>query len=419
VSTAPERTTDPTAAAGPLDAAAATGGKGPSGWVSAGVRRLRGGELGSLPVVLGLAVIWIIFQSLNDRFLTPQNLSNLTLQIASTGLISVGVVLVLLLGEIDLSVGSVSGVTGAVLAVLAIRHGVPDVPGILAAVAVGAAIGAVHGLIFAKLGVPSFVVTLAGLIGWQGLQLYLLKPEGTMNFPFDGQVAWLTQTSFVPAMSWGIGAVVVAVHLVLARLEAARRRRSRLPYRRASEIWLRTGLLAAAVFATVAVLNAWRGVPLALVIFVAVVVLFDFLLRRTRYGRSVYAVGGNVEAARRAGIDVDRIRVSVFAIASMLAAVGGVLAASRAFSVNQQSGGGDVLLNAIAAAVIGGTSLFGGRGSTYSALLGMLVIGSITSGLFLLQLDSSLRFMVTAAVLLAAVILDSLARRSRRASGRA
>ena len=176
--------------------------------------------------------------------------------------------------------------------------------------------------------------------------------------------------------------------------------------------------LAVVVFASVAVLNAWHGVPLALLIFIAFVVGFDLILRRTRYGRQVFSLGGNIEAARRAGINVAMIRISVFVLASTLAAVGGVLAASRGYSASQTTPGPDVLLVAIAAAVIGGTSLFGGRGSTYSALLGSLVLGSITSGMLLLQLDSSVRYMITAAVLLAAVILDSLARRGRRASGR-
>ncbi|MGH3729580.1 MAG: ABC transporter permease subunit, partial [Micromonosporaceae bacterium] len=191
-----------------------------------------------------------------------------------------------------------------------------------------------------------------------------------------------------------------------------------LPLRPVRQVALRAVLLAIGVAITVAVLHAWRGVPLALVILVALVVGFDLVLRRTRYGRSIFAIGGNVEASRRAGLNVNRVRVSVFALASALAAVGGILFASRGYSVGQQSGGSDVLLLSIAAAVIGGTSLFGGRGSTYAALLGSLVIGSITSGMLLLQLGSAERFMITAAVLLTAVILDSLSRRGRLASGR-
>jgi D-xylose transport system permease protein len=381
-------------------------------------RRLRTGEWGSWPVVIGLAVIWLVFQSLNESFLTPQNLSNLALQIAATGAISVGIVLVLLLGEIDLSVGSVSGLAAAMLAVFAVRNGVPNPVGILVVVAICGLIGVVHGLIITKVGVPSFVVTLAGLIGWQGLQLYVLGPQGTINFPYEGFVAKLTHTDLVRPAGWLLGAAAVACYLVAVLLDQRRRRAAGLPLRGTRQVVVRVGLLAAGIGATIAVLNAWRGVPLALVILVAFVVGFDLVLRKTRYGRSIFAIGGNVEASRRAGLNVDLIRISVFGLASAMAAVGGILAASRVYSAGQQSGGNDVLLLAIAAAVIGGTSLFGGRGSTYSALLGMLVIGSITSGMLLLQLGSAERFMITGTVLLAAVILDSLSRRGRRASGR-
>ncbi|HEX2419455.1 MAG TPA: sugar ABC transporter permease [Micromonosporaceae bacterium] len=381
-------------------------------------RRLRTGELGSWPVAIGLAVIWLVFQSLNENFLTPQNLSNLALQIAATGAISVGVVLVLLLGEIDLSVGSVSGLAAATLAVLTVRNGVSDQVGILIVVLICGLIGVVHGLIITKVGVPSFVVTLAGLIGWQGLQLYVLGPQGTINFPYEGFVAWLTHTNLTKASGWGLGVVTVAAYLAALLLDQRRRRAAGLPLRGIRQVVFRVWLLAVGVAVAVAVLNAWRGVPLALVILVGFVVGFDLVLRRTRYGRSIFAIGGNVEASRRAGLNVDLIRISVFGLASAMAAIGGILAASRVYSAGQQSGGNDVLLLAIAAAVIGGTSLFGGRGSTYAALLGMLVIGSITSGMLLLQLGSAERFMITGAVLLAAVILDSLSRRGRRASGR-
>ncbi|HEX6075004.1 MAG TPA: sugar ABC transporter permease [Micromonosporaceae bacterium] len=389
----------------------------PSGLRAVG-RRLRTGELGSWPVVIGLAVIWLVFQSLNESFLTPQNLSNLALQIAATGAISVGIVLVLLLGEIDLSVGSVSGLAAAMLAVFAVRNGVPDPAGIVVVVLICGVIGVVHGLIITKVGVPSFVVTLAGLIGWQGLQLYVLGPQGTINFPYEGFVARLTHTNLTLAAGWALGVVAVVCYLAAILLDQRRRRAAGLPLRGTRQVVLRVGTLAAGAAATVAVLNAWQGVPLALAILVALVVGFDLVLRKTRYGRSIFAIGGNVEASRRAGLNVDRIRISVFGLASAMAAVGGILAASRVYSAGQQSGGNDVLLLAIAAAVIGGTSLFGGRGSTYSALLGMLVIGSITSGMLLLQLGSAERFMITGAVLLAAVILDSLSRRGRRASGR-
>jgi D-xylose transport system permease protein len=381
-------------------------------------RRIRGGELGAWPVVIGLIVIWIVFQSLNDRFLTPQNLSNLSLQIAATGTISVGVVLVLLLGEIDLSVGSVAGVAAATLAVLNVRHHWGDIAAIVAALALGAAIGFFQGTIFARLGVPAFVVTLAGLIGWQGLQLYLLKPEGTINFPYDSLIAKLTHTFLSPASGWVVGALVIAAYTASVLVDRRQRTAAGLPRITTAQALVRIIGLAAIVIATVVVLNAWQGVPVALLIFVGIVALSDFILRRTTRGRNVYAVGGNIEAARRAGINVTWVRIIVFTLASTLAALGGILTASRGFAANQSTGGSDTLLVAIASAVIGGVSLFGGRGSPYGALLGALVLGSIQSGMFLLNLDSSIRLMITAAVLLAAVILDSLSRRGRRSTGR-
>jgi len=393
--------------------------QGVRGYLEVFRRRVRGGELGSLPVIVGLVIIFVVFQSLNDRFLSAANLSDLTLQIAATGVISVGIVLVLLLGEIDLSVGSVSGLSAAVLAVLNINQGMPAVLAVVLAVLVGTAIGLFHGYVFAIIGVPAFVVTLAGLIGWLGLQLYVLGKQGTINFPYNGGVAKLTHSELPAALGYALGVVVVGLYLLSALVYDRRRAAAGLPSRPVTETGLRVALLAIGVFVAIYVLNQAEGVPLAVVIFVGLVVVFDLILRKTRYGRSIFAVGGNVEAARRAGINVAWIRISVFMLCSSLAAFGGVLAASRLYAANQSSGGSDVLLNAIAAAVIGGTSLFGGRGSTYSALLGMLVIGSITNGMFLLDVDSSVRFMVTGAVLLAAVVLDSLSRRGRQASGRA
>jgi D-xylose transport system permease protein len=380
--------------------------------------RIRSGELGAWPVIIGLIVIWIVFQTLNDRFLTPQNLSNLTLQIAATGTISVGVVLVLLLGEIDLSVGSVAGVAAATLAVLAVRHGWGDVAAMVAVLALGALIGVLHGTIFAKLGVPAFVVTLAGNIGWQGLQLFLLAPQGTINLPYQGFIANLTHTNLGPALGWIVGALVVLAYAAAVFVNRRQRQAAELPLTPVRQPVVRTIGLAVIVGATVAVLNAWQGVPVALLILVGIVAVTDLVLRRTRYGRNIFAVGGNAEAARRAGINITAVRISVFALASFLAALGGILTASRGYSAGQSTGAGDTLLVAIAAAVIGGVSLFGGRGSTYGALLGSVVLGSITSGMFLLQLESSIRYMITAAVLLAAVILDALSRRGRRSHGR-
>ena len=401
----------PTVAPGP--------GREPSGGPFAAIgRRVRAGELGAWPVVLGLVIIWIVFQTLNDRFLTAQNLSNLALQTAAKGVISVGVVLVLLLGEIDLSVGSVAGVGAAALAVLSVRHSVPEVPAVLLVLLLGALIGTLQGFFFAKVGVPSFVVTLAGNLGWLGLQLYLLFPQGTINIPYSGFVADLTHTNLSEIAGWVVGAVVVVAYAASVLVGRRRRAAAGLPVQSFAASMARVIGMAILIGAAVAVLNAWQGVPLALLIFVGLVVVMDLVLRRTRYGRKIFAVGGNVEAARRAGINVAFIRMSVFALCSTFAAFGGILLASRGFAASQSTGASDTLLLAIAAAVIGGVSLFGGRGSTYGALLGSLVLGSITSGMFLLQLESSVRYMITAAVLLAAVVLDSLSRRGRRSAGR-
>jgi D-xylose transport system permease protein len=376
-------------------------------------QRLRTGELGAWPVIIGLIVIWIVFQSLNSRFLTAQNLSNLTLQIAGVGTISIGVVLVLLLGEIDLSVGSVAGVGAASLAVLSVNRGLPEELALVIVLLIGAAIGTLQGFFFAKVGVPAFVVTLAGNLGWLGLQLWLLVPRGTINFPYEGFIGSLTLRKLSDVAGWVVAAVAVAAYAAAALSGHRRRASAGLPVRSFSAVVARVVGLAAIVGAAVAVLNNYQGVPVALLIFVGLVVIVDLVLRRTRYGRKIFAVGGNIEAARRAGISVAWIRMSVFALCSTFAVFGGVLLASRTFSASQSTGGSETLLMAIAGAVIGGVSLFGGRGSAYGALLGAVVLGSIQSGMLLRSLESSGRFMITAAGLLAAVVLDSLSRRAR------
>ncbi|MBG0826375.1 sugar ABC transporter permease [Planomonospora sp. ID67723] len=394
--------------------------QGFAGYVGEFKRRMHSGELGSLPVVVGLAVIWVIFQSLNSQFLSPQNLSNLSVDIVATGLISVGIVFVLLLGEIDLSAGAVSGACAAVLAVLHVNEGWSPWAAVAAAVAVATALGLVHGLFFAKIGVPSFVVTLAGMLAWTGLQLWVLGPNGTVNLPYDGLIAQLTSTYFNQVIAaYGLAALAVAGFLTVSMVGNARRRAAGIPFRTTGDVILRTAGLAIVAFGAAYVLNQYKGLPLALLIFLAVVVAADFVQRRTRYGRSVFAVGGNIEAARRAGVNVAAIRISVFMISGAMAAVGGIFAASRIASASQATGQSNVLMMAIAAAVIGGTSLFGGRGTAYSALLGMLVIQSIASGMALQGVSNSIQFMVTGAVLLAAVVIDSISRRSQKAAGRA
>jgi len=381
-------------------------------------RRLGQGELGSLPVHVGVAVIWAIFAIANPNFLTPGNLTNLVLQLAATGTISLGVVLVLLLGEIDLSVGAVSGVTAAVVAVLNVDHGVAGWLAILIGLAAGAAIGALQGFWVTRFRIPAFVVTLAGLLAWTGALLLVLGDTGTVNLT-DSTIVGLANTFFIPLYAWLLALLVAAAYAAAKLLERRRRVAAGLPIAPLRTIVTRMVVLTAGALAAAAVLAADRGLPLALVIFTGLVALVDLLIRRTRFGRHVLAVGGNAEAARRAGIRVDNVRLVVFTLASTLAAAGGILAASRLFAVSQSSGASDTLLNAIAAAVIGGTSLWGGRGSAYSALLGGLVIFSISNGMDLLGVQSSTKFIVTGAVLLLAATVDAVSRRGRQAAGRA
>ncbi|WP_437288201.1 sugar ABC transporter permease [Sorangium sp. So ce406] len=388
-----------------------------AGSLSAIARRLRQGDASSLPVLLGLVLIWGIFASQNENFLSARNLTNLVLQIAAMGTISVGIVLVLLLGEIDLSVGAVSGMSAAVMAILNVQHGVSPALSLLAGVATGAAIGLAQGLWFTRFRVPSFVVTLAGLLAWQGALLWVLGTTGTVNV-YDPLISGLAGTFLSPALGWALGAVCVGMVIVGQAMTLRRRVRAGLPPLSRGAMAARVAGVLALVPAVVGLLNADRGVPLALLLLLGFVIGFDLLLRRTRFGRHILAVGGNAEAARRAGIRVDAIRVAVFTLCGALAAAGGILATSRLLAVNQSSGGGDVLLNAIAAAVIGGTSLFGGRGTVWSALTGALLIGSISNGMDLLALPSSVKFMVTGAALLAAVTIDAIARSGRQPAGR-
>jgi len=372
-------------------------------------------------VLLGLILIAIIFQIANPHFLTPLNLTNLLVQISAVGTIAVGVVLVLLIGEIDLSVGAVSGLCAAVMAVLSVKQGLPAPLAIGAGVLAGAAIGLLQGAWIAKLRVPSFVVTLAGLLGWQGALLYVLGDTGTINLS-DPLIIGIANARLPVVLGWLVGIIAVGAY----GFSVLRERRQRVAAGLATEPLAiaagRIALIAIGVLAAIGLMSVdrnpggdlpIRGIPAAVLCFIAFVVAFDLITRRTRFGRAIFAVGGSAEAARRAGIAVERVRIAVFVLSSTLAACGGILAAARLFAVNQSSGGGDILLDAIAAAVIGGTSLFGGRGRVWSALLGALVIGSIANGMDLLALSSSIKFMVTGAVLLIAVTIDAYTR-SRR-----
>jgi D-xylose transport system permease protein len=381
------------------------------------LRRFLQGDLASLRVILAIALIWIIFDVQNERFLSAANLTNLFLQITAVGLIAIGVVMVLLIGEIDLSVGAVSGLAAAVMAVLNVKHGWGTVPAIGIGILTGAAIGLLQGLLFTRFRIPSFVVTLAGLLTWQGALLLVLGETGTVNLSNSG-ITDLANTFYGPAVAWIFAAIAIAA-FALVTLGGHRRRLSAGVTTEPTPLLLvRIAVVAVVVIVAVAILNSDRGLPLALLILLAFVIGFQALTTRTVFGRHLFAVGGNAEAARRAGIGVDRIRVIAFVLCSSMAAVGGILAASRLLAVNQSSGGSNLLLEAIAAPVIAGTSLFGGRGSVWSALLGATVIGSIANGMNLLALESSVKFMITGGVLLAAVIVDAVARSRRQAEGR-
>jgi len=389
--------------------------------------RVSHGDIGSLPVLVGLLLIGVVFQLANPNFLTPVNLTNLMSQIAAVGTLSVGVTMVLLLGEIDLSVGAVSGFAAAIMAVLSVKSGLPGPLAVLLAILAGVLIGLFQGFWFARLHVPSFVVTLAGYLGWQGALLYVLGSTGTVNLT-DPFIIGLANTRLPLALGWAVGIIFVLLDALLELRQRAQRAAAGLPVQSIGALIGRLALVAAALFIAVGIMTVNRnpvkggipiqGVPLGVLVLIAFIVILDLVTRRTPFGRHLFAVGGNAEAARRAGINVDRMRIAAFTLCSGLAACGGVLAGSRLLAVNQSSGSGDVLLNAIAAAVIGGTSLFGGRGSTWAALLGALVIGAIANGMDLLAFSSSVKFMVTGAVLLLAVTIDAYARSRRLQTGR-
>ncbi|MFE4750434.1 sugar ABC transporter permease [Streptomyces mirabilis] len=394
--------------------------QGLAGYASEFKRKMKAGDLGSIPVVLGLIIIWIIFQSLNSNFLTAGNLSDISVAMVGTGMIAVGIVFVLLLGEIDLSVGSVSGVAGAAFAVLNVTHGMNEYLAFVLAILTGTVAGAIHGFVFARIGVPAFAVTLAGLLFWNGFMLRILGDNGTINLDSNGLVAKLTSYYFTDvAAAYALAIGVTAVFFLSSFYGNKRREAAGVPSRPLSETILRTALLAIVAFAVAITYNQYKGLPLAVVIFIAVLLVTDFVLRRTAYGRKIFALGGSVEASRRAGINVEMVRISVFAISGTFAAIGGLFIASKIASANQGAGAGDLLMNAIAAAVIGGTSLFGGRGRTWNALLGVLVIVSIQYGLALQGIASPIQYMITGGVLLATVVIDAVTRKTQKTAGRA
>jgi D-xylose transport system permease protein len=396
----------------------------PTATIGAYARRwwenVRGGELGSLPIIVGLFLICIVFQSQNDQFLTAGNIVNLMVQGAAFAIIAMGIVFVLLLGEIDLSVGFVSGVAGVLTALLLLPDGssVPTAVAIAAALGAGIAIGTFHGVLITKVGIPSFVVTLAGLLAWNGVVLLLIGSRGTVVLQDDFVIGFANDFLSTEA-SWLLMLLTVGAYAAVQIWGLRKRAGAGLTNDPMLIVGLRIGGLFVVLAFVTWVVNQDRGLPYVAVLVGAFLVFWTYILRRTRFGRHVYAVGGNTEAARRAGINVDRIKIMCFAICSLMAAVGGIVLASRLRSVDTNAGGGSILLYSIAAAVIGGTSLFGGRGEVKSALLGAIVIASIDNGLGLLNVSAGTRFVVTGVVLLAAVTVDSISRRGRESSGRA
>ena len=393
---------------------------GVSGAIRGFLDRVRSGDLGPLPVVVGLIIIWTVFESLNTVFLSSNNLVNLLFDSSTVGVISLGIVCILMVGEIDLSVGSMSGFASAMVGVLWVNQGWPVILAIPAALIAGAVMGFVYAQLFNRFGMPSFVSTLAGLLAILGLQLYILGASGSINLPYGSGLVDFGQTLFMPhAVAFVIALLPGVVTLIAGYRTASRRRAAGLSAPSINGLVVRAAVITVVLEGIVFYLNTDRGVPWMFGLFVGLVVGTNYALTRTKWGRWITAVGGNREAARRAGINVRMIYTSAFMLCSTLAALGGILSAVRLASASQQAGTGDVNLDAIAAAVIGGTSLFGGRGSAYSALLGIIVIQSIASGLTLLDLSSALRYMITGGVLAIAVIVDALARRSRLSHGRA
>lgn len=388
------------------------------GW-RAWLNNVRAGDIGSLPVVLGLAVVAFIFQAQNDRYLSAQNLTNMIVQMAPVAVISLGIVFVLLIGEIDLSVGVMSGVGGIIIARLLIPDGneVNWIVACAAATAVALVVGAFHGWLVAKLGVPSLIVTLATLFIGTGAILAMAGSQGLIRIQ-DDTVIGIANTFLDDGVGWALAAVAVAGYAVSQYLSDRAILAQGLAAQPVAALAGKVAVVAIMAFGAVAVTNANRGFPLIGVILGASTVLLLLITERTRFGRHIYAVGGNAEAARRAGINVDRIKIACFMIASAMAAFGGLVLASRLRSVDNAVGP-NLLLNAIAAAVIGGTSLFGGRGRVTSAIQGALVIASVESGMGLLGWPSDRKFIVTGCILLLAVTIDSVTRRTRHSAGRA
>ncbi len=384
---------------------------------------LKSGNLGVLPIALGIVFIVVFFSFKATNFFTGNNFDNIIVQMAGTAMLAFGVVFVLLLGEIDLSISYVAGIGALTVAELQLPGSGHQINGLLAmvaAVVICAAIGGAQGSIVAFVGVPSFVVTLAGFMIWQGVILQKLEQPGSIII----QDRWINYTAsyyFSDFAGWLIAGIIIAIYAVTVLGGVIGKRRAGVAIRSPGLVVAKLVGVAVAAFGVVAVSNHAKvphGLPLAGVLVVIFLVILTFLAKRTTFGRHVYAVGGNAEAARRAGINVPRIRILVFMISSAMAAVGGIILAANVNSVDLNFGGGTLLLNAIAAAVIGGVSLFGGRGEVRAAFLGALVIATVSNGLNTAGYATGVIYMVTGVILLFAVTLDTIARRLQVRSGR-
>jgi len=379
---------------------------------------IRTGNLGSAPVIIALAVVVLVFSQTAQNFFSPANFTNIITQMAGTCLIAYGVVFVLLIGEIDLSVAFVSGVAGVVVAETQLPTGanLPWFVCVFLAILAATLIGVAQGSVVALIGVPSFVVTLAGYEIWQGVILRSIT-QGVITIQ-DNKINDFSNYLFGTTAGW-IMAVIVSVAysggLLFAAFEG---RRHGIPVRDPALLALKVIAVPLVSFVTVWILNKDRGVPLGLLLVVGSLLVWTFVAKRTTFGRHVYAVGGSAEAARRAGINVARIRILVFAIAGGMSGLGGIVLAARLNSVDLNAGGGTLLIDAIAAAVIGGTSLFGGRGEIKNALIGAALISTVSNGMFILGYTTGTIFIVTGAILLLAVTFDTLVRRLQERSGR-
>ena len=386
--------------------------------------RARSGDLGSWPVIIALALVVLVFSQTAQNFFTPANFTNIITQMAGTCLLAYGVVFVLLIGEIDLSVSFVSGIGGVVVAQAQLPNGahLPWYVCVFLAILATTAIGAFQGSVVALVGVPSFVVTLAGFEIWQGVILrwvpgvIVIQDPAINNFSnYLFPIGWWS--GWVPG-GWTLGVVVSLIYVAGVAGSAYAGVRHGIPIRQPALLVLKLVVVPLIALTTVGVLNRDRGVPLALLFVVGALLVWTFVAKRTTFGRHVYAVGGNAEAARRAGINVPRIRILVFMISGAMAGLGGIVLAARLNSVDLNAGGGTLLIDAIAAAVIGGTSLFGGRGEVRNALIGAAIISTVSNGMFILGYSTGTIFIVTGAILLLAVTFDTIARRLQMRSGR-